>query len=86
EQTLSTQELLKLPLFAVDPNGSKRPLIWVENTKPMEWPENQDILIDPYTVGVLLGDGSMNGKAAGNMPVVLTAHEDDWPVFEREIP
>lgn len=86
EQTLSTQELLKLPLFAVDPNGSKRPLIWVENAKPMEWPENQDILIDPYTVGVLIGDGSMNGKAAGNVPVVLTAHEDDWPVFEREIP
>ena len=86
EQTLTTQELLKLPLFAVDPKGSQRPLVWVENTKPMEWPENQNILIDPYTVGVLIGDGSMNGKAAGNVPVVLTAHEDDWSVFEREIP
>lgn len=86
EQTLTTKELLELPLFATDPKGSQRPLIWVENTKPMEWPENQDILIDPYTVGVLIGDGSMNGKAAGNVPVVLTAHEDDWPVLEREIP
>ena len=86
EQTLTTKELLTLPLFATDPRGSKRPLIWVENTKPMEWPENQDILIDPYTVGVLIGDGSMNGKVAGNVPVVLTAHEDDWPVFEQEIP
>ncbi len=84
EQTLTTKELLELPLFATDPEGSQRPLIWVENTKPMEWPENQDILIDPYTVGVLIGDGSMNGKAAGNVPVVLTAHEDDWPVLERE--
>lgn len=86
EQTLTTQELLAQPLFAEDPNGSQRPLVWVENTKPMEWPENQDILIDPYTVGVLIGDGSMNGKAAGNVPVVLTAHEDDWPLYEREIP
>jgi len=86
EQTLTTQELLALPLFAVDPQGSQRPLIWVENPKPMEWPENQDILIDPYTVGVLIGDGSMNGKAAGNVPVVLTAHEDDWPIFERGVP
>lgn len=86
EQTLSTKELLMLPLFAIDPKGSQRPLVWVENVKPMEWPENQDILIDPYTVGVLIGDGSMNGKTSGNVPVVLTAHEDDWPVFENEIP
>ena len=86
EQTLTTEELLAQPLFVTDPKGSQRPLVWVENTKPMEWPENQDILLDPYTVGVLIGDGSMNGKAAGNVPVVLTAHEDDWHVYEREIP
>ena len=86
EQTLTTQELLKRPLFATDSKGSQRPLVWVENTGAMVWPDNQDILLDPYTVGVLIGDGSMNGKAAGNVPVVLTAHEDDWPHYEREIP
>lgn len=86
EKTLTTAELLELPLFAIDPRGSKRPLIWVENTKEMRWPENQDILIDPYTVGVLIGDGSMNGKAAGQVPVVLTAHKKDWPLYEQEIP
>lgn len=86
EKTLSTSELLTEPLFAIDPSGSHRPLVWVENTKAMEWPENQDILIDPYTVGVLIGDGSMNGKASGNVPVVLTSHEDDWPIYEQEIP
>lgn len=86
EATLTTEELLGQPLFATDSRGSRRPLIWVENTKPMTWPENQDILIDPYTIGVLIGDGSMNGKAASNVPVVMTAHENDWPIYEREIP
>lgn len=86
EQTLTTLELLRQPLFATDPSGSRRPLIWVENTKPMEWPANEDILLDPYTAGVLIGDGSMNGKAAGNVPVVLTAHEDDWRHYEQQIP
>lgn len=86
EQTLTTQELLALPLFATDPRGNQRPLVWVENTKAMDWQENQDLLLDPYTVGVLIGDGSMNGKATGQVPVVLTAHEDDWPVYEQEIP
>lgn len=86
EATLTTRELLDQPLFAIDLKGSQRPLVWVENTGAMEWPENQDLLIDPYTAGALIGDGSMNGKAAGNVPVVLTAHENDWPIYEREIP
>lgn len=86
EKTLTTSELLKLPLFAQDPRGNRRPLIWIEHTKAMNWPENENVLLDPYTVGVLIGDGSMNGKTAGNVPVVLTAHEDDWPHFEQEIP
>lgn len=86
EKTLTTLELLQEPLYAVDPNGSKRPLLWVENTKPVEWPENQDQLIDPYTVGLLIGDGSMNTTGNKTAPVVLTAHEDDWPTYEKECP
>lgn len=86
EQTLTTVELLQQPLFATDPNGNQRPLVWVENCKPMQWPENTNLLLDPYTVGVLIGDGSMNRKAAGSAPVVLTGHEDDWPTLECEIP
>lgn len=86
EKTLTTLELLQEPLFAVDPNGSNRPLLWVENAKPVEWPENQNQLLDPYTVGVLLGDGSMNTKGNKTAPVVLTAHEDDWTTYEQECP
>lgn len=86
EATLTTQELLSLDLHLIDKKGHRRPLIWIQDCGPLEYPENPDQLIDPYTVGVLLGDGSMNGKVAGNVPVVLTAHEDDWPTYEREIP
>ncbi|MGL5581533.1 MAG: hypothetical protein ACRDCE_11300 [Cetobacterium sp.] len=86
EHTLTTDELLKLPLVKVDANGHKRPLIWVQDCKPIEFEENTDQLIDAYTVGVLLGDGSMNAKSSGNVPVVLTAHEDDWPTYEKELP
>lgn len=86
EKTLTTLELLQEPMFAVDPKGSRRPLLWVQNNQPMEWSENQDLLLDPYTVGVLIGDGSMNRKTGGSAPVVLTGHETDWPTLEREIP
>lgn len=86
EATLTTTELLQQDMFAVDPAGSKRPLLWVENVKPLQFPENTSLLIDPYTVGLLLGDGSMNGKACGSVPAVLTAHKDDWVTYLKEIP
>lgn len=86
EQTLDTAELLSMSLFATDPNGSQRPLVWIDNIKPMELPHNSNLMIDPYTVGVLLGDGAMNPKTSGNVPVVLTAHKDDWPTYEANVP
>ena len=86
EETLTTQELLELPLHAKDHSGSMRPLIWVENIRPLVLPHNDNILLDPYTVGLLLGDGSLNPKASGGAPVVLTAHKDDWPTYETHIP
>ena len=87
EKTLTTLELLQESMFTTDHNGSRRPLIWIQNNEPMEWSENKDLLLDPYTVGVLIGDGSMNRKTSGaSSPVVLTAHEDDWLTLEKEIP
>lgn len=86
EKTLTTLELLDLPLYVTDPNGSARPLVWIDNVRPMEFVENNNLLIDPYTVGALLGDGSLNPKASGSAPVVLTAHKDDWPTYEANIP
>lgn len=87
ERTLSTKELLNLDLFKTDLNGNSRPLIWIENIKPLEFNFNNNLLIDPYTVGLLLGDGSLNLKQKSNtIPVVLTAHKDDWDVYENIIP
>ena len=86
EYGLTTMELLSRALHLVDKKGHHRPLVWIEDCKPLAYPESRDQLIEPYTVGVLLGDGSINGKATGNVPVVLVAHEDDWPTYEREIP
>ena len=86
EGTYSTKELLQMDMYATDTHGCQRPLMWIENIKPMEIAHNHDLLIDPYTVGVLIGDGSLNTKTNGNTPVVLTAHTDDWETYEKNIP
>lgn len=86
EATLTTRELLNRTLIRIDFKGHRRPLVWIQFCQPLELADNTDQLIDPYTVGLLIGDGSMNAKATGQVPVVLTAHEDDWRIYEREIP
>lgn len=86
EKTLTTLELLQEQFSVQDPNGSNRPLLWIENIRPMVLPYNENLLIDPYTIGVLLGDGSMNGKTTGQVPVALTAHKDDWSTYEAALP
>ena len=86
EKTLTTKELINIPMSVKDARGNTRPLLWIENIKPIEWPLNESNLIDPYTVGILLGDGSLNTKTNGNVPVVLTAHIDDWPTYITNIP
>lgn len=86
EKTLTTLELISHDMFAIDPSGSRRPLLWIEYIEPIQFPYNESLLIDPYTVGALLGDGSMGTKSSNQVPCVLTAHVDDWPTYEKEIP
>ena len=86
EATLTTRELLDRNLILIDSYRHRRPLVWIRFCQQLEFAGNTDQLIEPYTVGALIGDGSMNGKAAGQVPAVLIAHEDDWPTYEREIP
>jgi len=55
---------------------------WVKATEALEYPV-RDFPLDPYTLGVLLGDGRIrphNGCAE------VIAHEDDWPTYEANIP
>ena len=80
EGTYTTKELLQEPLYAIDPKGSQRPLLWIQNIEPMMFMENQDQLLDPYTVGLLIGDGSLQAN------VVLTGDEPDWEFFKTQIP
>lgn len=94
EKTLTTRELLDLPLHKIERRRAdrhskgyetRRPLVWIENCEPVRFPE-KDLPLDPYTLGLLLGDGSMAVKASGQFTVRLVAHRDDWLTYERQIP
>lgn len=92
---LTTKELLNKNLFRVItvkpnkyyPNGyiQKQPIYWVKNTEPVEYPE-KDFPVDPYTVGLLLGDGGCSIRANGTFTVRLTGLEEDWDTYLVNIP
>lgn len=50
--------------------------------KPIEF-DPVSTPVDPYTVGLILGDGSID-KDSGF--VRITSHEDDWKTYEKHIP
>lgn len=58
----------------------KENLLFIENCKPLAYP-NRVLPIDPYTLGLLLGDGSLRIGS-----VVLHAHKDDWAEYRKSIP
>lgn len=85
KKVLTTKELLNEPLLHVrDRKGriTKERLMFVENTKPVEFPKEK-LPIDPYTLGVVLGDGRVR-KECGS--VELTGHIDDFKHYLKEIP
>lgn len=82
---LTTKELLALDLVHVRDRGNrvtKENLVFVENCKPVEFPEAK-LPIDPYTLGVILGDGRVR-KDCGS--VELKGHIDDFPHYLKHIP
>lgn len=89
EKNITTTELLELPLVysRVKPyKGSVRVaterLVHVRNIKPMVYPE-RDLPIDPYTLGVILGDGRIRKKCGS---VELTAHVDEFAHYHQHVP
>lgn len=91
---LTTKELLERKLFkttTVKPNKwtkgytSNEPIYWVKNCEPIQYTE-KDFKIDPYTVGLLLGDGGCSARSNGTFSVRLTGLEEDWKVYEQNIP
>ncbi len=88
DKDLDTQELLELPLLherirkrkGKPDYTSKENLMFVRNTERVRF-ARKDLPIDPYLLGLLLGDGSL--KKDGSC--VLHAHKDDMPVYKSMI-
>ena len=88
DQVLTTKELLQQPLVHTKRGNlrhrgtSNKHLVMVKNVAPLQYPE-ADLPIDPYTLGVILGDGRIR-KDCGS--VELTVHEDELPHYHQHIP
>jgi len=87
ELNLTTKELLAQPLLHTKRGNlkhrgtSSKSLVFVKNTQPLQYPE-KTFPIDPYVLGLLIGDGSM--KADGS--TVLHGHKDDITYYKQYIP
>lgn len=89
-QILTTKELIEKPLQLVRNRKygegkqytSKEDLVFIECCAPIQYPE-RSLPIDPYTLGVILGDGRIR-KDCGS--VELTGHVDDFPHYMKNIP
>ena len=88
EHVLTTKELLQQPLIHTKKGNllhrgtSSKSLVFVKNIKPLEYPEAA-LEIDPYTLGVVIGDGRIR-KDCGS--VELTVHKDELTHYHSQIP
>lgn len=88
KKNLTTKELLDLDLQYIRTtswtNGRTRTvrenLLFIENCEPLQY-SVKDLLIDPYVLGLLLGDGSMRANGS----VILHTHKDDWTEYKKHI-
>jgi hypothetical protein len=89
KKNLYTSELLELPLLHTRTRKRKKgksyisneSLLFIENCKPIEY-TFKTLPIDPYVLGLLLGDGSMK-KDGSN---VLHGHKNDMEFYYQYIP
>ena len=88
ERVLTTLELLQQPLTHTKKGNlrhrgiSTKALVAVRNIEPLQYPE-AILPIDPYTLGVVIGDGRIR-KDCGS--VELTVHKDELPHYHATIP
>ena len=78
EKELTTQELLNIPLRVT---GKSEYTLFIPTNKCIEYSE-KDLPIDPYTLGLLLGDGQLKDDGSCN----LTAEKEDMDFYEKTIP
>lgn len=78
-----TTELLEMPMWITNnTTGYKTPRIWIKNNKPLEY-EHKNLPIDPYTLGLILGDGYYH---QADYSVKLTGNEEDMEFYYTQIP
>lgn len=88
EKVLTTLELLQQPLTHTKKGNknhkgvSTKSLVMVKNIEPLQYPEAA-LPIDPYTLGVVIGDGRIR-KECGS--VELTVHRDELSHYHENIP
>ena len=88
ERVLTTKELLEQPLIHTKKGNikhrgtSSKSLVAVKNIEPLQYPE-ATLPIDPYTLGVVIGDGRIR-KDCGS--VELTVHKDELSHYHTTIP
>ena len=77
KKVLTTKELMSKKIVYVNARGHKKHKYFVENTH-VEF-NQQEFIIEPYLLGVLLGDGSLSGT--GSIEIALG--KNDLPVIDR---
>ena len=78
---LTTEELLKIPMWK-EYRGYTTPLLWIENIKPLEY-TTKEFAIDPYTLGLYLGDGYFH---VNDGSAKLTGQSTDIDYYLTQIP
>ena len=87
EQVLTTKELLNVPLYTTrsvtsnNPNG-KENRVWLPCSQPVEY-GLANLPIDPYTLGAVLGDGSVDRDSGY---VRMHGHKDDLHHILKHMP
>lgn len=88
DKDLTTKELLELGWEHTKKGNLKHKgtstkcVMKVRNTAPLEYP-TADVEIDPYTLGLILGDGSIKKNASG---IVITGDRKDTNFYRKNIP
>jgi len=86
-KNLTTLELLQEKLIHTKLGNKSRKgtaskaLVYIQNTAPLDYPV-KDLLLDPYTLGLLLGDGSMRHDGSN----VIHSHKLDTPTYKQFVP
>lgn len=87
EKNLTTKELLQIPLVHTKKGNkhyrgtSSKHLVFIKNCTPVFYRTKRDLPIDPYVLGLLIGDGSL--KKDGS--TILHGHREDIAFYKKHI-